>query len=524
MQKLGLVALDGKGEADVVMMASLMKQWLRELKDGIVPKDLYEELARSTDRKSALIAAIEGLPRINRHTLRFLMEFLADVSQYQDINKMSQNNVAIVFGPCIFKCPSEVDGNIPQASIIEESKNVTDFVMLLFEYYEKRRGQVHGDGEKMGLIKQSSKESLSSKLSDSTSSLNQREGFVAKNFNKDGTRKSEARKSKLSSSPSKNSFKDDDEKNNDSKSNFVNILNDMHSIDNLKAEESLARDDSFYINYETQTIGNTSSPFRTVLSPSAEDFKEISISASNSANILSEAGSINSESSSVDADETHDGSSSRPQAPPPLKIISEFPTLEPVSPKSLTNESAEQMLSPKTTTRMPSRQQTIIPQKNQPKNIIKDELLSKRSSLGNTQNYANSHSKQLVNMFKSKRYTLEVGNLNNMQGTLSMKNNLQTIGGEDHETATLSRSQTLNKKQFVPTNGEFTENQKKLLSVLGTINLDDITPQNLEDVKYMFKTLYNKLYVNLDGVVAENSKDDLETYNQLKYIIKSLIY
>ena len=47
VQKNGLIALDNKTETDIVMMASLMKQWLRELKDAIVSKDLYEDLAKA---------------------------------------------------------------------------------------------------------------------------------------------------------------------------------------------------------------------------------------------------------------------------------------------------------------------------------------------------------------------------------------------------------------------------------------------------------------------------------------------
>ena len=555
VQKVGLVALDNKSDADVVMMASLMKQWLRELRDGIVPKELYDELATASgklelmkDRKATLIAAIEGLPRINRHTLRYLMDFLYEISQFSEINKMSQMNLAIVFGPCIFKCPSEVDDNIPKASIVEESKNVTDFVMLLFEYYEKYRGKPDNDqNERVGMIPQSSKESLSSsKLSGSSSSLNmQREsGYASKIsniFSKDGTRKSEARKSKLSSSASvgdgeirishykSNSFADQgDLQSSASKNSMGNILNDVQSIDGLRMEESMARDDSFFINYET--------PMSMSASPTREDMQDYPmITASNSVNVMSQSTSANflSASSSINSDlgqseNIHDSPPSRAQPPPPLQKI--FETTDDdslISPQLSIDSSID--LGLKSQTKLPSRQQTIIPQKNQAKLIIKDEMHAKRSSTGTNQQIgmrSNTHSKELVNMFKSKRYSVEVGNLKALQKAEEWKSPLSSIVGNEEPEVGLSRSQTLNKKvannQPVLKPGEFSPQQQKLLANLSDINLDDITPENLEDVKYMFKTLYNKLYVNLDNVVAENSKQDMDTYNKLKYIIKSI--
>ena len=473
------------------------------------------------DKKAALISTIETLPRINRHTLRYLMEFLSELSQYSEINKMNQNNIAIVFGPCIFKCPSEVEDSVPSASIVEESKNVSDWTVILFDYYEQIKSSVNSQNDRPGMIKQSSKESLLSKLSGSSGSLNQQResGYVSKitnGFGKDASRKPETRKSKLSSSAS---IGDEMQQN----AELPTAISKM-SLDNMRTEPTIMRDDSFFMNYNTPM---TSSPQREDSDSILNSHSGNLISSSSAGHFISASTSNNSDLGSMD-----DDAPNRAQPLTPLQKITETQddSIGPAHKSRRVSIANDVDLGLQNQAKLPSRQQTIIPQKNQVKLLVKEEILAKRSSTG-TGHQMNlksaNQSKELVNMFKSKRYSVEVGNLKQLQKNEEWKNPLTSIlGNEDREQA-LSRSQTLNKKpaknQPVLKPGEFTPQQQKLLENLHTINLDEITPENLEDVKYMFKTLYNKLYINIDNVVTENSKDDMEIYNKLKFIIKSTI-
>ncbi|XP_048870676.1 rho GTPase-activating protein 44-like isoform X3 [Brienomyrus brachyistius] len=104
--------------ADPHAIAGALKSYLRELPEPLMTFDLYEEWIQASNiqdqdkRLQALLTACEKLPKANSNNFRYLIKFLAKLSEYQDVNKMTAGNIAIVLGPNLLWTHAE--GNITE--------------------------------------------------------------------------------------------------------------------------------------------------------------------------------------------------------------------------------------------------------------------------------------------------------------------------------------------------------------------------------------------------------------------------
>ncbi|XP_062294205.1 rho GTPase-activating protein 44 isoform X2 [Scomber scombrus] len=86
-------------------IAGALKSYLRELPEPLMTTELYDEWIQASNiqdmdkRLQALMAACEKLPTDNLNNFRYLVKFLEKLSEYQDANKMTPGNMAIVLGP-----------------------------------------------------------------------------------------------------------------------------------------------------------------------------------------------------------------------------------------------------------------------------------------------------------------------------------------------------------------------------------------------------------------------------------------
>uniref|UniRef100_A0A3Q1JIN6 Rho GTPase-activating protein 44 n=1 Tax=Anabas testudineus TaxID=64144 RepID=A0A3Q1JIN6_ANATE len=91
--------------SDPHAIAGALKSYLRELPEPLMTTDLYDEWIQASNiqdmdkRLQALMAVCEKLPTDNLNNFRYLVKFLAKLSEYQDSNKMTPGNMAIVLGP-----------------------------------------------------------------------------------------------------------------------------------------------------------------------------------------------------------------------------------------------------------------------------------------------------------------------------------------------------------------------------------------------------------------------------------------
>nr|XP_055054771.1 rho GTPase-activating protein 25 isoform X1 [Misgurnus anguillicaudatus] len=98
-------------DTDVHTVASLLKLYLRELPEPVVPWTQYQDFLDSTLMLDAATAAgkeklekqISLLPKVNYNLLSYICRFLFEVQRNSKVNKMSVENLATVMGVNLFK-------------------------------------------------------------------------------------------------------------------------------------------------------------------------------------------------------------------------------------------------------------------------------------------------------------------------------------------------------------------------------------------------------------------------------------
>ncbi|XP_008151800.1 rho GTPase-activating protein 44 [Eptesicus fuscus] len=104
--------------ADPHAIAGALKSYLRELPEPLMTFELYDEWIQASNiqeqekRLQALWNACEKLPKANHSNIRYLIKFLSKLSEYQDVNKMTPSNIAIVLGPNLLW--PQAEGNITE--------------------------------------------------------------------------------------------------------------------------------------------------------------------------------------------------------------------------------------------------------------------------------------------------------------------------------------------------------------------------------------------------------------------------
>ncbi|EFA76802.1 RhoGAP domain-containing protein [Heterostelium album PN500] len=115
---------------DVHVLAGLLKLWLRELTDPIIPSALYDDCIKSWNSKNDSLKLLNSIPTPNKDVLFFILNFLKTVSDpiYFSKSKMDIDNIAMVFAPGLLRCPSS-DPN----SLLLNSQYEKDFIKNLIE-------------------------------------------------------------------------------------------------------------------------------------------------------------------------------------------------------------------------------------------------------------------------------------------------------------------------------------------------------------------------------------------------------
>ncbi|XP_064005663.1 rho GTPase-activating protein 24 isoform X3 [Pogoniulus pusillus] len=96
---------------DVHTVASLLKLYLRELPEPVIPYAKYEDFLACAKMLSKeeetglkeLVKQVKSLPAVNYNLLKYICRFLDEVQSYSGVNKMSVQNLATVFGPNILR-------------------------------------------------------------------------------------------------------------------------------------------------------------------------------------------------------------------------------------------------------------------------------------------------------------------------------------------------------------------------------------------------------------------------------------
>ncbi|XP_076142942.1 unconventional myosin-IXAa isoform X4 [Alosa pseudoharengus] len=146
--KLGLdtdVSSTNLDDYNIHVIASVFKQWLRDLPNPLMTFELYEEFLRAMglqDKKETIrgvYGVIDQLSRTHLNTLERLIFHLVRIALQEDTNRMSANALAIVFAPCILRCPDTID---PLQSVQDISKTTACVELIIGEQMNKYRARL----------------------------------------------------------------------------------------------------------------------------------------------------------------------------------------------------------------------------------------------------------------------------------------------------------------------------------------------------------------------------------------------
>eukprot|EP01087_Luapelamoeba_hula_P008534 TRINITY_DN2134_c0_g1_i4.p1 TRINITY_DN2134_c0_g1~~TRINITY_DN2134_c0_g1_i4.p1 ORF type:complete len:881 (-),score=144.54 TRINITY_DN2134_c0_g1_i4:21-2663(-) len=127
------------GMRDAHLPACLLKLWLRELADAPIPAFYYNYAINCRDDAQSRWAVIESLPLVNQNVITRLFDILYDLSKYQAKTKMDINNLAMIFSPCLLRCPS-TDPFVVIECLPREGTFVT---RVLHDYVDRKKQQEH---------------------------------------------------------------------------------------------------------------------------------------------------------------------------------------------------------------------------------------------------------------------------------------------------------------------------------------------------------------------------------------------
>ncbi|XP_073415934.1 unconventional myosin-IXb isoform X2 [Dendrobates tinctorius] len=117
-------------------ISGILKQWLRELTEPLMTFAQYSEFLKAVElpgkqeQLCAIYKVLGQLPQANYNSLERLIFHLVKVALLEDVNLMSSNSLAIIFAPCILRCPDNYD---PLTSMKEVSKATACVEMLINE-------------------------------------------------------------------------------------------------------------------------------------------------------------------------------------------------------------------------------------------------------------------------------------------------------------------------------------------------------------------------------------------------------
>jgi len=91
---------------DAHLPACLLKLWLRELPSALIPPFFYNYAIYCTDDPERRAEIMDALPISHYNVIKYLTEFLVELSTYAEYTKMDLSNLAMVFSPCFLRCPA----------------------------------------------------------------------------------------------------------------------------------------------------------------------------------------------------------------------------------------------------------------------------------------------------------------------------------------------------------------------------------------------------------------------------------
>jgi hypothetical protein len=119
---------------DVHAIGSVLKLWLRELAEPLIPDALYDDCIKlAAEQADKCVKLVQTrLQPLERACLLYLCEFLRTMAANSGKTKMTDANLAMVFAPNVLRCPS----TNPQV-IFENTKHEVSFLLTLIRQFKE---------------------------------------------------------------------------------------------------------------------------------------------------------------------------------------------------------------------------------------------------------------------------------------------------------------------------------------------------------------------------------------------------
>ncbi|KYQ99866.1 RhoGAP domain-containing protein [Tieghemostelium lacteum] len=124
------------------VVASLLKAYLRELKDPLLTFEHYdmfiacESINDEKVKVDVIKKVLKCLPEYNIKVIKFICQFLIKVTAHSDQNKMTPDTLSIVFLPTILRPKAETDQEILQYTVEDQKSTKTLMSTILLNYEE----------------------------------------------------------------------------------------------------------------------------------------------------------------------------------------------------------------------------------------------------------------------------------------------------------------------------------------------------------------------------------------------------
>ncbi|KAF9327356.1 hypothetical protein BGZ91_001505 [Linnemannia elongata] len=100
---------DITGITDPHVPCSLLRLWIRDLPEPVIPYDMYQQCIQGAQDKDAVAKVITSLPLWHKEMIIYLISFLKEFNNatVREATKMSLSNLAMVFAPTLLQCSSD---------------------------------------------------------------------------------------------------------------------------------------------------------------------------------------------------------------------------------------------------------------------------------------------------------------------------------------------------------------------------------------------------------------------------------
>ena len=118
--------------------ACLLKQWIAELAEPVVPADLYDLMLQNRDSVVGVMSVISQFPQDHKEVLFYLVRFIQRVAAHQAVTKMTLSNLSLVFSPNMFRCPNDDPMQALQNTKLESETVLTMIKGMDMDRYTSR--------------------------------------------------------------------------------------------------------------------------------------------------------------------------------------------------------------------------------------------------------------------------------------------------------------------------------------------------------------------------------------------------